>query len=194
MESLWENWTLSYFSDIHLKWRTTFQIVPSVDLPRLFQTRVRTALKRSRNVFELLLDFSLYITAVVSTAAFSSLDRMRISLNALTARNHDSRPMESHTSISIISLSYLGYKLCQQAPYMQRRCAIEQIMYIRLAISRMFSMAPIINLYLTPLFLVVRRTIPFSTFPMNVTLPLAFRWMVLHHSRGTIRLHIFVCT
>src|ERR1700719_2721496 len=186
MESLWENRTLSYFSNIHLKWRTTCQIIPSVDLPRLFQTRVKTALKWSRNVFELLLDFGLYVTAVVSTAAFASLGHMRTSLNALTARNHDSRPMESRASILIISLSYLGYKLCHQAPYMQRRCAIEQIMNIRLAISRMFSMAPIINLCLTPLFLVVR-TIPFSTFPMNVTLPLVFRRTVLLHSRSAIR-------
>ena len=42
------------------------------------------------------------------------------------------------------------------------------------------------HLYSTPLFLVVK-TIPFSTFPMNVTLPLAFRPTVLLHLRSTIR-------
>lgn len=43
MKSVLENRTLSYFLDTHLKWRTTCQIVPSVDLPRLFQTRDWTA-------------------------------------------------------------------------------------------------------------------------------------------------------
>ena len=91
-------------------------------------------------MFDFLLDFS--ITAVVITAAFASLDRMRTSLNALTARNHDSRPMENCTSILIICLSHLAYKQCQQTPYMQRRCAIEQIMYICLALSSVMTTFP----------------------------------------------------
>src|SRR5882762_11842506 len=112
---------------------------------------------------------------------------MRTSLNALTARKHDSRPMESHASILIISLSYLGYKLCQRTPHTQRRCAIEQIMCMSPGLSGMFSMVPIISLYSTPSFPVMR-TILFSTFRMDVTLLLVFRRTVLLHSRGAIRL------
>ena len=156
MKNLWENWTSSYFLDIHLKWRIICQIVPSVELLRLFQTQFRTASKWSRNMFKLLLDFCLYITAVVSTAVFASLDHTRTSLNALTARKHNSRPMESHTSILIIYLSYLGYKVCQWTLYMQRRCPIEQIMYMCPGLLRMFLMDPTISLYSIPLFLVVR--------------------------------------
>ena len=114
-------------------------------------------------MYDFFLDFRPSVTAVVSTAAFVSLDRMRTSRNALTARKHDSRPMESRASIMIISLSYLGYKLCQQTPNMQRRCAIEQTMYMSLGLSRMYSMAPIIYLYSPPLFPAVR-TIPFFYF------------------------------
>ena len=64
-----------------------------------------------------MLDFSLSITAVVSTAAsaFVLWDCMKTSLSALTARKCDSGPMESCTSILIISLSYLSYKLCMSA-------------------------------------------------------------------------------
>ena len=43
------------------------------------------------------------------------LDCMKTSLSALTARKCDSGPMESCTSILIISLSYLSYKLCMSA-------------------------------------------------------------------------------
>ena len=109
-------------------------------------------------------------------------------MNALTARKHDSRPMVNRASISIISLSYLGYKLCQRTPYMQRRCAIEQIMYMSLGSSRMFSMALIISLCSTPLFLVMRTTIPFSSFRMNAILRLVFQRMVSLRSRGAIGL------
>ena len=135
-----------------------------------------------------MLDFSLSITAVVSTAAsaFVLWDCMKTSLSALTARKCDSGPMESHTSILIISLSYLGYKLCPLILYMRRRCTIEKIMYMSLGLSRMFLMAPIISLYSTQLFPVVR-TIPSSTFPMNATFPLVFRQTVLLHSRNVIR-------
>ena len=42
-------------------------------------------------MFDLLLDLSLYNTAVVLTAVFASLDHMRTSLNALTARKRDSK-------------------------------------------------------------------------------------------------------
>ena len=115
------------------------------------------------------------------------LDRMRTLLIALTARQDGSRPMKSHASILTIFLSYLSYRLCQQILYMQRRCAIKQITYMSLEPSRMSLMAPIISLYSTPLFLVLR-TIPSSTFPMNMTLPLVFWWMVLLHLRGIIRL------
>ena len=114
---------------------------------------------------DLLLDFSLYTTAAVSIVVFASLDCMRTLLIALTASKHSSRPMESHASILTIFQLYLGYKVCQQILYMQRRCTIEQITYMSLGLSRMSSMAPIIGLYSTPLFLVMR-TIP-STFLMN---------------------------
>ena len=65
MESLWENWTLVYFVNIHWKWRTTCQIAPSIDLLKLFWTWARTASKWSRNTSNLSLDFSLYATAAV---------------------------------------------------------------------------------------------------------------------------------
>ena len=45
MKNLWENWTLVYFVNIHLKWRTTCQIAPSINLLKLFQTQARTASK-----------------------------------------------------------------------------------------------------------------------------------------------------
>src|SRR5260370_28098032 len=50
----------------------------------------------------------------------------------------------------------------------------------------MFSMAPIIGLYLKALFRLVRPT-HFSTFQMNATLPSAFRRTVLVHSGGAKR-------
>ena len=186
MKNLWENWTLVYFMNIHLKWRTTCQIAPSVNLLKLSQTQARTASKWSRNTSNLLLDFSLYATAAVSIVVSASLDRMRTLLTALTARQDSSRPMESHASILTIFLSHLGYRLCWQILYMQRRCVIEQIMYISLELSRMSLMAPIISLYSTPLFLVMR-TSPSSTFLINVTLPLVFQRMVLLHLRGVMR-------
>ena len=138
-------------------------------------------------MYNFFLDFRPSVTAVALTAAFVSLDRMRTSQNALTARKHDSRPMESRASIMIKSLSYLGYKLCQQTPNMQSRCTIEQTMYMSLGLSGMYSMAPIIYLYSPPLFLVVR-TIPFFIFLMNATLRLVFQRTVLLHSRDAIRL------
>ena len=138
-------------------------------------------------MFDCLLDFSLYDTVVVLTAAFALLGRMRTSLNAPTARKRDSRLMEGRENILTISLSHLSYKLCQQTLYMQRRCAIRQIISTSLVSSRTFLMAPIINPYSTLLSPPVR-LILFSTFPINGTLPLAFRQTVSLHSRSAIRL------
>ena len=154
---------LRLLCNIHLKWRITCQIILSISFPRLSQTQIRTAWKWSRSAFNLFLDFSLYVT-VASTAVFASSDPMRTLINAPTARKHNSRSMESPANILITSLLYLSYKLCWQTLYMQRRCAIEQIMYMSLALSRTFLVAPIIRLCSThcphqwgqPLFLLLQ--------------------------------------
>ena len=111
---------------------------------------------------------------------------MRTSLVAPTARKRDMEPMENHANILTISLSYLGYKRCWQMPRLHRRCATERNTSTNLVLSRTYSMATIISHYLTPLSLVVRLILS-STFLMSATLPLAFRRMVSHHSRGVIR-------
>src|SRR6266568_2434068 len=70
--------------------------------------------------------------------------------------------------------------------HMQRRCAIEWSLFTSLVLPRTFSMAPIINLYLTLPSLLVRPT-PFSTLQMNATLPSAFQQTALLHSGGASR-------
>ena len=122
-------------------------------------------------MFNLLLDFSLYVTAVVSTAVFALLDHIRTSLNAPTERKHDLRLMESCASILII------YP-CHTVPQLQAMLANAihakkmhyQVNHVHEpGVIKNVLMALIINLYSTPLFLVVK-TIPFFTFPMNMTL------------------------
>src|SRR5258708_39782753 len=97
-------------------------------------------------MFDHLLDSSLYDTAVASTAVFALLDHTKILLNAPTARKHATGPMESHTNILIISLSFLGYKLCRRMLHMLRRCTIERSTCTNLALSKMFSMGLTIRL------------------------------------------------
>jgi len=137
-------------------------------------------------MFDRLLDSSPYDTAAASTAVFALLDRTRISRSALTARKHTTGPMESLANTLIISLSFLGYRLCQQMLHMQRRCTIEWSMCTNLALSRMFSMDPIIRLCSRLLFLLVRATHS-STSLMNATLPSAFQRTVLVPSRSANR-------
>src|SRR5579863_3698139 len=80
-------------------------------------------------------------TAVASTAVSALSDHMKISLNVQTVRKHDTSQVGSLASVLCTYLSSLDYKPCQRMPHMRKRCAIEQIMFMRLVLSRTNSLS-----------------------------------------------------
>ena len=136
-------------------------------------------------MFDPCLDSNLFDTAVVLIAVFALSAHMRISLTAPTVRKRETKLMGSHGNVLHIYHSFPGYELCQQTLRMQKRCGIEQTVFMNPVLSGMFSIPAITRLYSTPSF--PTRILLFTFSLMLVTLPLVFQPMGLLPSSGVIR-------